>query len=230
MAPFLRQVRSFVRREGRMTEGQKIALEKLWPVYGIDFQTNPVNLEKIFNRHAPTVLDIGCGSGESTLHFAKSHPENNYLAIEVHRPGIGGLLRHINEYRLSNIRVINHDVMDILAQMIPARCIDQALIFFPDPWPKKRHHKRRLINREFLGLLGNSLKDNSRISIATDWEDYGEHINLVMQSTPSYINLGGANGYTVRPHWRPCTRFERRGRALQYKVRDFLFGFRSPQA
>lgn len=226
MSPYLRQIRSFVRREGRMTNSQKLAIEKHWPVYGLNFQPEKINLENLFGRHAKTIIDIGCGSGESTFHFARQHPENNYLAVEVHRPGIGGLLKQIADSGIQNIRVLNHDVTEILQFMILSQSIDQVFIFFPDPWPKKRHHKRRLINPKFLKLLGNCLKDNSRISIATDWEDYANHICTVMDTVPGYFNLSGTNQFILRPHWRPITRFERRGLALNHQVYDFLFGFR----
>lgn len=218
-----RHIRSFVRREGRMTDSQKTAIEQFWDIYGIDFGHSIINLDDIFQRIAPKILDIGSGMGDTTITLAKSHPENNYLAVEVHRPGIGSLLRQIVNNKISNIRISNHDVMEVLQNQIPENSLDIIYIFFPDPWPKKRHHKRRLLNDSFLDVLGPRMKSHARLFIATDWQDYADHILELFSKRNDYINLAGNNKFAPRPHWRPLTKFEQRGHKLEHQVRDFIF-------
>ena len=218
----LRHIRSFVRREGRMTDSQKQAITKFWPLYGIEFSKTFLDLDKLFLRTAPKILDIGTGMGDSTIQLARQYPENDYLAVEVHRPGVGSLLRQINEHRLQNIRISNHDVMDVIKYQIPLCSLDQVYIFFPDPWPKKRHHKRRLINNVFLDLLAARMKSHARLYIATDWQDYADNILQLMDGRMDFINLA-AQGYAPRPRWRPLTRFEKRGHHLEHGVRDFIY-------
>lgn len=219
-----RLIRSFVLREGRLTKGQQHALDTHWKDFGIDFSREAIQLEHIFHRRAPKILDIGSGMGDSTLQLAGLHPENDYIAIEVHRPGVGGLIRQAAERSLNNIRVINHDVMEVLRYQLRGPCLDEVYIFFPDPWPKKRHHKRRLINPPFLDLLIERLKPNARLYIATDWEDLAEHVLKVCDNNPGLLNLANAGNACPRPEWRPLTKFEKRGQKLTHPVWDFIYG------
>jgi len=221
-----RKIRSYVRREGRMTAGQKRALEHYWSRYGIDYRAGEIDLDAVFGRPAPKILDIGPGMGDATVAMAQASRENDYLAVETHRPGVGSLLRQAAARKLTNIRVISHDVCEVLAHMLPANSLDGVCIFFPDPWPKKRHHKRRLINHEFLNILKPRLKENARIYIATDWQDYAEQILEVFETHAGYINLAGEGRYSPRPRWRPYTKFESKGRQQEHPVRDCLFACR----
>jgi tRNA (guanine-N7-)-methyltransferase len=219
-------IRSFVRREGRMTESQRDAIKRHWSQYGVEFRKETLVLETVFLRSAPAILDIGSGMGDTTVSLAISHPENNYLAVEVHRPGIGSLLRQVAENHISNVRISNHDVVDVLQYQIPAGSLDMVYIFFPDPWPKKRHHKRRIINPAFLELLKPCLKSQARVYIATDWQDYAEHILEVFAGDKEFTNLAGPGNFSPRPYWRPLTKFEKRGQTLEHSVRDFAFAYR----
>ena len=219
-----RSIKSFVRRDSRLTKAQLHALESYWQRHGVDYAASTLNIEQLFQRKAPLVLDIGVGTGDATLHHAKAHPENNYLAIEVHRPGIGHLLNQIKIHQLTNIKIIKHDVIDVLKHQIPDYSISQVFIFFPDPWPKKRHHKRRLINQQLMNLLKPCLTLHGRLHIATDWENYAEHIQLVCTDNTELINLAGSNNNSPRPDWRIKTRFELRGLRLDHYVWDFCYG------
>lgn len=219
-----RSIRSFVLRQGRITAGQAQALEKYWEKYGIEFSQELLDLDLIFHRSAPRVLEIGSGMGEVSMALAKKHPENDYLAVEVHRPGIGCLIRHAASAELSNIRVICHDAVEILNQQIPDQSLDEVYIFFPDPWPKKRHHKRRLISPELVTLLCRKLKYHAQLFIATDWQDLAEHMLVVCDSVPGLINLAGQGHYAPRANWRPLTKFEQRGQKLGHRVWDFAYG------
>ncbi len=218
-----RTIRSFVRRDSRLTKAQLHALENYWDQHGVEYDDSTLNLDNLFKRKAPLILDIGVGTGDATLHHAKAHPENNYLAIEVHRPGIGHLLNQIEINKLTNIKVISHDVIDVLKNQIPENSISQAFIFFPDPWPKKRHHKRRLINEQLVTLIKQCIKDNGRLHIATDWYDYADHIQLLLNDDPELINLAGKENTAPRPDWRIKTRFELRGLKLGHSVCDFCY-------
>jgi tRNA (guanine-N7-)-methyltransferase len=219
-------IRSFVLRDGRMTAAQKEALDASWPKYGIDFSKIPLDLNKIFGRHAPRILEIGTGMGDATVQMAKTHRENDYLAIEVHRPGIGSLMRQIEGNNLSNIRLISHDIVDVLKYQLPENSIDCVYIFFPDPWPKKKHYKRRLINSSFLSLIKPALQAHGRLFIATDWENYAEQIIKLIDNEPGIINIAGKNQTTPRPGWRPMTKFEQRGLNKGHLVFDFALAFK----
>ena len=221
-----RSIRSYVRRQGRITTAQQAALATWWDRYGIDYNRQPLCLEQCFGRVAPTVLDIGCGTGDTTICLARAHPENNILAVEVHLPGIGSLLRNIVTHGLTNIRIINHDIIEILEHHIPDNCLEQVMIFFPDPWPKKRHQKRRLINPHFLDVLIPKLRRNARLFITTDWVDYADQIASVCDGNNRLINLAGTGNTAPRPVWRPTTRFEQKGIHLEHDVRDFVYALR----
>ncbi|MFT5425107.1 MAG: tRNA (guanine-N7-)-methyltransferase [Gammaproteobacteria bacterium] len=221
-----RPILSYVLRDGRMTSTQKEALETSWPLYGIEFCKTTLVLNKIFGRQAPIILEIGSGMGDATAQMARQHRENDYLAVEVHRPGIGSLIRRIEKEKLSNIRLISHDIVDILKYQLPENSIDCVYIFFPDPWPKKKHHKRRLINTSLLLLIKQVLKKHGRLFIATDWEDYAEHIIELISIEPSIINLAGVKQTAPRPRWRPMTKFENRGLKKGHRVYDFALAFK----
>ena len=222
----IKKIKSYVKREGRLTKSQLYGLENYWAKHGIDYNAKIINLEKVFKRYGPIILDIGVGAGESTINHAISHPENNYLAVEVHRPGIGRLLNKIEEYALTNIKIIKHDVTEVLKEQIPNRSLTQIFIFFPDPWPKKRHHKRRLINKELIRLVKKKLVMHGRLHIATDWKDYANHIREVGNNDPSLINLASYNNFSPRPFWRTETRYEFRGKKLDHKVWDLCYGLK----
>ena len=219
-----RTIKSFVRREGRLTKSQQHALDHYWKKYGIDYKPEMLDFIGVFNRRAPLIMDIGVGTGDTTLNHAKLHPENNYLAIDVHRPGIGHLLNQIELDQLSNVKIINYDVMNVLQDQLSDHSISQIFIFFPDPWPKKRHHKRRLINQPLIDLIINKLTRHGRLHIATDWSDYAEHINKICHPESGLINLTGRNLFAPRPEWRVNTRYESRGLNLKHNVWDFCFG------
>lgn len=221
--PQHRTIRSYVLRQGRLTSGQARALEQHWRDYGIDFSGAALDLHACFGRRAPRVLDIGCGMGDTTLELARRHPENDYLAVEVHRPGVGHLIRRAAAEGVYNLRVICHDVLDVLQTGLPERSLDQVYIFFPDPWPKKKHHKRRLVSTAFLARLLPKLKSHARLYLATDWEDLAAHMLQVCDDCDGLINLAGRGHYTPRPLWRPQTRFESRGRRLQHGVYDLAY-------
>jgi tRNA (guanine-N7-)-methyltransferase len=219
----LRTIRSYVRREGRITQSQQRALADLWPRYGIDNADTPLDLDALFGRAAPTVLEIGFGNGASLAQMAAAHPELDYLGIEVHRPGVGALLLLLEQHELSNVRVICADAVEVLKQRLPDASLDRVQLFFPDPWHKKRHHKRRILQPEFVTLVGRKLKPGGVFHLATDWEDYARQMLAVLSAAPGFGNLGGAEGYAPRPASRPLTRFEARGQRLGHGVWDLLF-------
>jgi len=216
-----RPIRSFVLRQGRISNAQVRALETLLPRYGIPYREAPLDLDEVFGRSAPKVLEIGFGMGETSARIAAEHPENDYLGIEVHSPGVGSLLKRIEELGLTNLRVIQHDAVEVLKHMLAPGSLDGVHIFFPDPWPKKRHHKRRLIQPEFVSLLCERLKPGGCLHAATDWEDYAEHILAVLSAEPRLVNT--AEGYAPRPGYRPLTKFEQRGLRLGHGVWDIVF-------
>jgi len=216
-----RPVRSFVLRQGRMSVAQGRAHETLMPRFGIPFNTETLDLDHAFGRSAPKILEIGFGMGDSTAQIARSNPENDYLCIEVHTPGVGSLLKQIEESGLSNIRIIQHDAVEVLKVMLDPGTLDGVHIFFPDPWPKKRHHKRRLIQPEFVALLCERLKTGGYLHAATDWEEYATHILATFSAEPRLVNT--ATDYAPRPDYRPLTKFEQRGLKLGHGVWDIVF-------
>lgn len=218
----LRHIRSFVRREGRITVAQQRALEALWPRFGVTPDATDLDFDLIFGRHAPRILEIGFGMGDSLLACASTHPEIDYLGIEVHRPGIGGVLRKLDELNLSNVRVIDGDALETLRRHISDASFDAIYLFFPDPWPKKRHHKRRLVQPEFMALAHAKLKLGGHLHFATDWENYAQHMLEVVTATPQFRNTAGIGKFAPSPGDRPETKFERRGRALGHGVWDLI--------
>jgi len=216
-----RPIRSFVLRQSRVSPAQRRACETLLPRYGVPYRTAALDLGALFGRSAPKILEIGYGMGETTAAIAEAHPENDYLGIEVHTPGVGNLLQLIAARNLPNIRVVQHDAVEVLAHMIAPDTLDAAHIFFPDPWPKKRHHKRRLLQPPFVALLASRLKSGAYLHVATDWEDYAAQILEVLAAEPALVNT--AEGYAARPEYRPLTKFEQRGLKLGHAVRDIIF-------
>jgi tRNA (guanine-N7-)-methyltransferase len=218
-----RAIRSFVRREGRITEAQKRALEELLPRYGVAPGEAPLDFVALFGRDAPVHVEIGFGNGEALAAMASAHPENNYLGIEVHRPGVGALLRRLEAEGLANVRVASTDAKELLARRIAEGSLSAVYIFFPDPWHKQRHHKRRLVQAEFVALLARKLKPGGLLHLATDWEDYAQHMLAVLAGTAAFENTAEPGSFTPRPESRTLTRFERRGHRLGHGVRDLVF-------
>ena len=219
--PSKRHIRSYVLRQGRVTPAQQRARESLLPRFGIPYNERQLNLEQVFGREAPRILEIGFGMGESTADIALKHPENDYLAIEVHTPGVGNLLRLIDAQQIPNIRIIQHDAVEVLHAMLGTASLDGVHIFFPDPWHKTRHNKRRLIQAPFIALLANKLKPGAYIHVATDWQDYAEQVLAVLNAEPLLENTSA--DFAPRPDYRPLTKFEQRGIRLGHGVWDIVF-------
>lgn len=221
--PPQRRVRSFVRREGRLTPAQADALERLWPRYGLEPAPQPPDLDFVFGRRAPRTLEIGFGDGQSLLELAGHHPDSDFLGVEVHRPGVGRLLRRLEAERLDNVRVWCADAVEVLESQIPDAALAAVHLFFPDPWPKKRHHKRRLLQPDFAQLVRRKLEIGGVLHTATDWSDYAEHMRDVLEAAEGLVNIAGPGQYAPRPAYRPLTKFERRGQALGHSVWDLLY-------
>ncbi|VAX76304.1 tRNA (guanine-N(7)-)-methyltransferase [Serratia symbiotica] len=217
------RIRSFVRRQGRLTKGQQQALHRYWPVMGVEYEPKPLNIPALFGRNAPTALEIGFGMGASLVTMASKNPQQNFLGIEVHLPGVGACLASAHRTKLSNLRIIHHDAVEILQNMIPDSSLDIVQLFFPDPWQKARHNKRRIVQIPFVELVLQKLKINGLFHIATDWQPYAEHILKVITQIISYRNLSGENNYLPRPDTRPLTKFELRGKRLGHDVWDLMF-------
>jgi tRNA (guanine-N7-)-methyltransferase len=224
-----RHIRSYVLRQGRVSPAQQRAVDTLLPRYGIPYSPQPLDLNQAFGRDAPKILEIGFGMGDSTATIAQASPENDYLALEVHTPGVGNLLKLIDAQQISNIRVIQHDAVEVLRDMIGDATLDGVHIFFPDPWHKARHNKRRLIQAPFIAQLVQKLKPacpelgrrGAYIHVATDWQDYAEQVLAVLSAEPLLKNT--AEGYAPRPDYRPLTKFEQRGLKLGHGVWDLVF-------
>jgi len=223
MSQHLRKVRSFVRRNGRTTAKQKNALETLWPQFGIEYQPRPCALNDFFKNNALLNVEIGFGMGEALVQSAQNNPDQNYVGIEVHDPGIGNVLNQISELSLKNIRVISHDAVEVLDNQFENQSIDSICIFFPDPWHKKRHNKRRLLNEKFAQLVADKLKASGKLFIATDWQNYAEQILSVFNGNSDFKNLSDDNTYCPRIDFRPLTKFEKRGQRLGHDVWDFIY-------
>lgn len=217
-----RTVRSFVRREGRMTPAQQRALQTLWTKYGLD-PASHAHPATVFAHPGPLTLEIGFGNGATLLAMAQAAPGENFIGIEVHRPGVGRLLQGLEQLELDNVRVFNADAVPVLQEAVPDGCLDRVLLFFPDPWHKKRHHKRRLVQAGFVALLARKLRPGGILHMATDWEDYAAHMLAVVGASGQFRNLAGNGLYAGRPAWRPQTKFETRGIRLGHTVHDLLF-------
>ena len=218
-----RHIRSFVLRAGRMTPAQERALTELWPSYGVDLSDDPLDLEAIFGRRAPRCLEIGFGVGEVIGSLAENHPHIDYIGIEVHRPGVGRLLLRAAQVNARNLRVICHDAVEVLRDKLPDDSVDEILVFFPDPWHKKRHHKRRLIEPAFAATLAGKLRRGGVLRLATDWQAYAEQMLTVCNDNPDLKSLSPDATYVARPDFRPLTRFERRGARLGLRVWDLAY-------
>jgi len=210
-----------VLRQGRISNAQRRAHAELLPVYGVAFSSAPLELDRLFGRAAPKILEIGFGMGETTAAIAQQHPENDYLGVEVHTPGVGSLLARVAELRLANVRVIQHDAVEVLERMIAPASLDGVHLFFPDPWPKKRHHKRRLIQPPFVTLLASRMKPGALLHACTDWEDYAAQMLEVLSAERALENT--AAGYAERPATRPQTKFDRRVLFIGHRVWDLIF-------
>jgi tRNA (guanine-N7-)-methyltransferase len=236
----VRRIRSFVIRAGRMTAGQERAWRELWPRFGIEYTLDALNLDQVFGRTAPRILEIGFGTGDALLAYAQLHPEHDCLGIEVHPPGVGHLLLKVQEAGLTNVRVICHDAVEVLSHSLPSACLDEVHIFFPDPWHKKRHHKRRLIQSPFIDLLARVIKTSGVVKLGTDWQDYAlqmlqilnthaefqnfAHLNCAQTDlSATHVHPEEASGFVARPEHRPLTRFERRGHRLGHGVWDLAY-------
>lgn len=216
-----RHIRSFVLRQGRVTDAQQRALAGLLPAYGIAYQAAPLDLRAAFGRDAPTILEIGFGMGETTAQIATTRPDSNYLGIEVHTPGVGSLLKTAGELGLTNLRIIQHDAVEVVRDMIVHASLAGVHVFFPDPWPKKRHHKRRLLQAAFVHELALRLDTGAYLHMATDWQDYAMQTLEVLLAEPLLEN--SADGFAPRPDYRPSTKFEQRGLRLGHGVWDLIF-------
>ncbi|MGH8226073.1 MAG: tRNA (guanosine(46)-N7)-methyltransferase TrmB [Gammaproteobacteria bacterium] len=218
-----RPVRSYVRREGRLTTAQKRALEKFLPLYAFPASEAAVDFAAIFGRRAPTTLEIGFGNGDALADLAAAHPERNYIGVEVHRPGVGRLLMRIARAGIENVRIADRDGTQVLRNEIPDDSLDEILVYFPDPWPKKRHHKRRLIQSEFALMVSAKLAVGGRLELATDWPEYAEQMRGILNGTPGLVSLDEEGGSPARPAWRPETRYEIRGRREGREIFDLAY-------
>ena len=218
-----RPIRSYVRREGRLTPGQQRAFETLWPRWGVAFRTAPLDLAALFGNSNPVHLEIGFGNGESLAEMASRHPQHNYLGVEVHSPGVGHLLLRLEKLGCRNVRLIRHDAVEVLEHMIPPASLAAVYLFFPDPWHKKRHHKRRILQPALLDRLARVLGPGGLFHAATDWQDYAVQMLALLSAAPRFENLAAPGRFSSRPASRPVTKFERRGQRLGHAVWDLRF-------
>jgi len=219
--PHRRSIRSFVVRAGRMGTGQMRALAELGPRFVLPYAPQRMDFDAVFGRHAPRVLEIGFGMGDATATIARSTPGTDFLGVEVHTPGVGALLKHIGEMQLGNLRIVQHDAVEVLEQMIAPGALAGVHVFFPDPWHKKKHNKRRLIQPPFVKLLSSRIASGGYLHCATDWQPYAEQMLEVLSAEPSLVN--SAEGFAPRPDYRPLTKFENRGLQLGHGVWDLVF-------
>ena len=217
------KIQSFVRRSGRLTLGQRTGLIDLWPQFGVDIPSGIIDLNSLFKKIQPITLEIGFGNGDSLLEMAINAPDQNFLGIEVYEAGIGRLINEANKHQLSNLKIIKADAVEVLEHHIKDDSFDTFQLFFPDPWHKKKHHKRRIIQTDFLDLISNKLQDGGTMHMATDWENYAEYMMVTLEKHPHFKNAMGAHKYSLRPEHRPITKFERRGERLGHGVWDLIF-------
>lgn len=220
--PEARRIRSFIRRQGRITPGQQEALDHLWSVYCLDSDAK-LDFTEVFGRVAPLFMEVGFGNGESLLAMAQAHPENNFIGVEVHKPGVGRLLNRLQQLQINNVRIYCHDAVEVLERAIADSSLSTVLLFFPDPWHKKKHHKRRIVQPEFLDLLAKKLQPGGVFHAATDWGHYAEHILSELKAHSSFENQSPTGTYSERPQYRIVTKFERRGLKLGHGVWDIIF-------
>jgi tRNA (guanine-N7-)-methyltransferase len=224
-----RPIRSYVIRGGRLTPGQQRALDDLYPRWGVPGGDAPLDFDELFGRAGDTVMEIGFGNGESTWRMAAAEPETNFLAVEVHPPGVGRLLLSLEAQGVGNVRVHLGDAVELLEQRIPDRSLAGLRIYFPDPWHKKRHHKRRLVQPPFVALLARKLRDGGLLHLATDWVPYAEHMHEVLEDEPLLVNCSSSGDWVPRPAWRPETKYEARGDRLGHETRDLLYERRASE-
>ncbi|WP_347332671.1 tRNA (guanosine(46)-N7)-methyltransferase TrmB [Marinimicrobium locisalis] len=216
-------IRSYVIRAGRITEGQRAAFDRWWPEYGLSLHQGTLDLTQTFGRSAPLVLEIGFGMGDSLLTMAEREPEKNFIGIEVHPPGVGRLIKEAGEAGLTNLKVYMADAVDVLDDCIPAASVDRFQLYFPDPWHKKKHHKRRIVQPAFVEKVRGKLTPEGVFHLATDWENYAEHMREVMEAAPGWENATAPGAFAERPEYRPITKFEQRGARLGHGVWDLLY-------
>jgi len=222
--PFIkREIRSFARRSGRLSITQKDAIKTLWSLYGIDYEDSDKAFKQLAEQPKPIKLEIGFGNGDSLIEMAKNDPESLYVGIEVHTPGVGRILLNIHDLGLDNLKIMSHDAVEILRDMIPNDLLIRVFLFFPDPWHKLRHHKRRIVNQKFRDFLSSKLQTSGVIHMATDWQNYADHMALEFLSDERFKSLGDEQGISPKPDYRPKTKFERRGLKLEHEISDLLF-------
>ncbi len=220
---YVSKVKSYVKREGRLTNAQARAIEENWSSMGIDYQPQRLNFDTLFAQPGPVVLEIGFGMGKSLVQMACEAPDTNFIGIEVHRPGVGSCLSEAEAHNLTNLRVMEHDAVEVFKHMIPDASLRRVQLYFPDPWHKKRHHKRRIVQPEFVAMIREKLTIGGVFHMATDWENYAEHMLTVMQGAPGFSNTSVSGDYVERPDYRPITKFEVRGQKLGHGVWDLVF-------
>lgn len=219
-----RPIRSYVRRQSRgLSSKRQRALEDNWPKYGLNLASSPWDFDKLFRQAGPLVVEIGFGMGDNLLERAQAEPDSRFVGIEVHRPGIAHVLSQIEELALTNIRVIDHDAVEALQYGFNKASIDRLLLYFPDPWPKKKHHKRRLVQTSFVGLLAQRIQSKGMLHMATDWSDYAEQMMSVMAQFPEFVDYANEQPLTKRPYWRTQTKFEKRGEYKGHAIYDLVF-------
>ncbi len=219
----LGHIKSFVKRGGRLTPAQARAIERLWPLYGVDFTPAPLDLDALFTRRAPRIVEVGFGNGDALVSLAATRPDADFVGIEVHPPGVGHCLLGIEAQGLGNVRVSRHDAVDVLTEQLPPASLDEVLLYFPDPWPKKRHHKRRIVRPEWVALVASRLRPGGALRLATDWAPYAEWMLEVLDGCPLLRNASSDGRFVPRPASRPLTRFERRGQRLGHEVFDLEY-------
>ena len=220
---YISKVKSYVKREGRLTKGQAKSLESYWPTMGIEYQDHAIDLNEVYGRQAPTVLEIGFGMGKSLVEMAGAAPELNFLGIEVHKPGVGSCIGEAGEQSLTNIKLMEYDAVDVLKNMLLDKSLHRVQLYFPDPWHKKRHHKRRIVQPEFIELVRQKLEIGGTFHMATDWEPYAESMADNMSEAPGFTNTASEGHFVPRPDYRPITKFETRGQKLGHGVWDLIY-------
>lgn len=219
----LRRVRSFVLREKYMRPQQREAMDQAWPDFGLELNDGMINTHDVFDRIAPLTIEIGFGMGDSLAETAKNFPDINFIGIEVHKPGVAKLMRLLNNQSSTNVKLYRADAIEVLKRCVPDNSVDEICLFFPDPWPKKKHHKRRIVQPDFCQLVRQKLKVGGHFHAATDWENYAEHMLDILETADGFINTAGTGQFTPRPEARPLTKFEQRGHRLGHDTWDLIY-------